>query len=84
VRKRSAVACGIAAVLTLGVACGESRRPIGEECLRDDDCLSNVCASRSCVAAPTLIRGATGTEPEAPRLPVDDAAAPTDAAAEAR
>ena len=59
------------------VACGESRRPIGEECLRDSDCLSDVCAARTCVSAPSLVRGTT-TPPddEEPRIP-DDAGVTT-------
>jgi hypothetical protein len=49
--------------LTL-LACGESRRPIGDECLRDEDCLSGVCSARSCVSAPPLKTGATGPTPD--------------------
>ncbi|MDB4946016.1 MAG: hypothetical protein JWP97_5550 [Labilithrix sp.] len=45
-------------------ACGETRSPIGDECLRGDDCLSGVCSSRTCVAAPPLVSGATGTPPD--------------------
>ena len=45
-------------------ACGETRRPIGDECLRDDDCLSGVCSARSCVSAPPLKTGATGPTPD--------------------
>jgi hypothetical protein len=66
------------------VACGETRSPIGEECLRGDDCLSGVCSARTCVAAPGLVTGA-GPPPadEQPRIPVGDAGTtPTDARAE--
>jgi hypothetical protein len=45
-------------------ACGETRRPIGDECLRDEDCLSSVCSARSCVSAPPLKTGATGPTPD--------------------
>ena len=57
------------------LACGESRRPIGQECLRDEDCLSSVCAARTCVSAPPLVTGA-GEPPgdEEPLIPVSDAA----------
>ncbi len=52
------------------LACGETRRPIGDECLRDDDCLSGACANRTCVSAPTLVTGAAGSPPdETPRIP---------------
>ena len=51
---------------TLGVlaACGETRRPIGDECLRNEDCLSGVCSARSCVPAPPLKVGAGDPAPE--------------------
>jgi len=56
-------------------ACGETRLPIGDECLRDEDCLSGICSARVCVAAPTLVTGAGGTPPdETPRIPTADAA----------
>lgn len=45
-------------------ACGEPRKPIGDECLRDDDCLSGVCSARACVSAPPLKVGANGPTPE--------------------
>lgn len=61
-------------------ACGESRRPIGEECLRNEDCLSMVCAARTCVPAPALVTGATDPpEDEEPRIPSDAAAEIADA-----
>lgn len=52
-----------ASAVTSG-ACGETRSPIGDECLRGDDCLSGVCSSRTCVAAPPLVSGTTGAPPE--------------------
>lgn len=66
------------------LACGETRSPIGEECLRGDDCLSGVCSARTCVAAPGLVTGAGPPPPdETPRIPVGEGgAAPTDARAE--
>ena len=70
----------LAAFITL--ACGETRRPIGDECLRGDDCLSGVCASRSCVAAAPLVGGVGGPPPdETARIPLGDAG-PADAANE--
>ena len=64
--------------------CGETRRPIGDECLRSDDCLSGVCSDKTCVAAPALVTGA-GPPPadEVPRVPIVDggtSGGPTDAA----
>ena len=63
------------------LACGETRSPIGEECLRSSDCLSGVCSSRTCVAAPGLVTGAGPSPPdEAPRIPVGEGGvAPADA-----
>lgn len=60
--------------------CGETRRPIGDECLRGDDCLSGVCSSRTCVAAPPLVAGVGGPPPdETARIPIGDGGAPADA-----
>ena len=63
------------------IACGETRSPIGEECLRGDDCLSGVCSARTCIAAPGLVNGAGPPPPdETPRIPPGEGgAAPTDA-----
>lgn len=36
-------------------ACTETRRTIGEDCLKADDCLSGVCSSQKCTAAPPLL-----------------------------
>ena len=38
-------------------SCSESRLSLGESCLRDEDCLSGVCAQQYCVAAPPLLDG---------------------------
>ncbi len=59
------------------VACGETRRPIGDECLRNDDCLSGVCSSRTCVAAPSLVTGAGPPPPdETARVPIVEGGPP--------
>lgn len=58
------------AACALVTACGESRRPIGEECLRNEDCLSNYCAARACVSAPSLVTGASDPpDEEEPLIP---------------
>ena len=62
------IASALAAACALVSACGESRRPIGEECLRNEDCLSNFCAARSCVSAPALVTGASDPPDEAEPL----------------
>jgi hypothetical protein len=54
----------VAVLLSLGaiiVACGEDRRGIGEDCLRDDDCLSGVCLAQRCAAPPPLTDGSFPT-----------------------
>ncbi|MBS2016877.1 MAG: hypothetical protein JST00_28585 [Deltaproteobacteria bacterium] len=62
---------GLAAFGLAMFACGETRLPIGDECLRSEDCLSGYCASRTCVAAPPLVNGGAGPPPdETPRIPV--------------
>jgi len=84
----AAVAALVALVALVALAaiaaCGETRRPIGDECLRSDDCLSSVCSDKTCVAAPALVTGA-GPPPadEVPRVPIVDggtSGGPTDAA----
>jgi hypothetical protein len=56
-------------------ACGETRQPIGEECLRDEDCLSNVCSARSCVPAPQLTVPYGSVPDQQPRIPEPDGGA---------
>lgn len=69
VRATSVVASLACAVV---LACGETRQPIGEECLRDDDCLSNVCSARTCVPAPQLTVPYGGKPDEEPSIPDSD------------
>lgn len=59
--------------VVLALACGETRRPIGEECLRGEDCLSGVCSARECVSAPNLVTGAEPAPSETARIPGVDA-----------
>jgi hypothetical protein len=37
------------------VACAETRRSLGGSCLKDDDCLSGICADQECTSAPPLL-----------------------------
>lgn len=72
-----------ALAVALALSCGETRRPIGDECLRDEDCLSSTCSARECVPAPALVTGAgNAPEEEEPRIPSGDAAAPRDASSQ--
>jgi hypothetical protein len=60
-------------------ACAETRRTTGEDCLKADDCLSRVCSSQRCTAAPPLL---DATTPPVPDAQADDGAsdAPADGA----
>lgn len=42
-------------VLGVAAACTEDLRPNGQSCLKNNDCLSGVCANFACVAAPPLL-----------------------------
>jgi hypothetical protein len=61
---------GHLAVLCVLVGCDETRRPIGEECLRSEDCLSGVCSARACGSTPP-VAGELGAAPpnDEPRIP---------------
>jgi hypothetical protein len=60
-------------VLVLAGACSEQRGSIGDDCLKNQDCLSGVCSELHCVVPPPLL--------DAAYTPVDAAA---DALAEAQ
>ena len=75
-----AVAAGLAMVL-LGSACGETRRPLGDECLRDDDCLSRACSGRVCVASPPLTNDQLGLPDRSAKLPDATSNLPQDSGA---
>ena len=71
-----AAALGLLA-LAMVSACGESRHPIGDECIRNEDCLSSVCAARLCSSAPSLVTGASNPpSAEEPRIPDDSGLTP--------
>lgn len=59
------------------VHCAETRRSLGEECLRNEDCLSDVCAARSCVNPPPTTNKGSGSQ--LPTTPDIDAAVIVDA-----
>jgi hypothetical protein len=55
-----AVSAFVAIVVSIGasfIACDTVRRANGEECLQDTDCMSLVCSTRVCIAAPPLQTG---------------------------
>jgi hypothetical protein len=65
--RRTAIAALITSVVTAAVvalgACNETRRSLGEECLKGDDCVSSLCSSQHCAEAPPLLE--SGVVPEA-------------------
>lgn len=61
-RRAAFAACPLIVTITL-MACGETRRAVGDECLRNDDCLSGYCSARVCVGAPVLVGGPSSPPP---------------------
>jgi len=60
---RSVPALVLAALVASAVAlfaCAETRRTLGEDCLKSDDCLSGICSSLKCAEAPPIL-GASPT-----------------------
>jgi hypothetical protein len=43
------------AVVGLAQACAESRRSLGDECLKSQDCLSGICSQFACAAPPPTL-----------------------------
>ena len=74
VKRRMGGGARVAAVLIafLASACMETRRSLGEDCLKNDDCLSGVCAQFLCASAPPTI----DTPPVADAEPDEGAVAP--------
>jgi hypothetical protein len=61
--RRPAIAALVTALLTAVVAplgaCNETRRSLGEECLKGDDCISTLCSSQHCVEEPPALDAAS-------------------------
>ena len=49
-----ALLVGVYAFVALSPACANVDRGLGEACIRDSDCLSDVCAGQVCVAQPAF------------------------------
>ncbi len=45
--------------------CTESRRSLGEECIKSEDCLSGICEAMHCAAQPPLLDAAPLAMPDA-------------------
>lgn len=42
----------VLAAVGLAGACAETRRSVGEDCLKSQDCLSGICSQLVCIASP--------------------------------
>jgi len=83
----------VVAVVGVAGACSQARRANGDSCLKDEDCLSSICAGGVCIASGPMLDAAydadTGTtKPDASEAGPDSVAAmdtstPKEAAAEA-
>ena len=63
VGKRGAIV-GVGALLIAlaAVRCADVNRGLGEACIRDEDCLSGVCAGQECVAQPPTFDAAPSSD----------------------
>jgi hypothetical protein len=62
----------LAAVVLAG-ACAETRRALGEDCLKDQDCLSGICSQLKCAATPPYLDAEVTTPEAGPDGTVDSA-----------
>jgi len=44
----------VIAALGLALACAQTKRALGDECLKSEDCLSGICSQLQCAASPPL------------------------------
>lgn len=44
------------------LACTDTRRGLGEQCLKSEDCVSGLCVAQACASEPPLLTG-TSTPP---------------------
>jgi hypothetical protein len=80
--RTSAFVGSLLLVLALVAACSVSRRNNGEACLKDEDCVSGICAGGVCVAQAPLLDAAVDAEAGPPTIDASDAA--TDAPADTK
>jgi hypothetical protein len=63
-RTRAVVAASLSVgAIALAGACVQTQRALGEDCLKDQDCLSGICSQLQCAAAPPLLDGAAQAPP---------------------
>jgi hypothetical protein len=66
----AAVTCAMAA----SAGCQLTSRALGEDCLKDQDCLSGICSQLKCAALPPLLDGSPQVTPDTGAPPQDSAA----------
>lgn len=65
-------------IVGASAACQLTSRGLGEDCLKDQDCLSGICSQLKCAAAPPLIDGGFPQGSEDTGAPQDSTAPPPD------
>jgi hypothetical protein len=83
-RSRALARASVAVVLlAMGASagCQLTSRALGEDCLKDQDCLSGICSQLKCAAAPPLLSGIPQGTPDTGAPPQDSAAPPPDTGA---
>ena len=61
------------ALLAPAAGCADMRRSLGEDCLKNQDCQSDVCSSLKCAAPPPLLDASAAIPPPAPTSDGGDA-----------
>lgn len=61
------------------VACTETRRGLGEACLKGEDCTSGLCVAQQCAASPPVVQGSSNPTPDGS---TSDATPPEDSGAD--
>jgi hypothetical protein len=77
-RSRALARASVAVVLSAmgaSAGCQLTSRALGEDCLKDQDCLSGICSQLKCAAAPPLLNGIPQGTPDT-GAPAQDSAAP--------
>jgi hypothetical protein len=65
------------AAMATAAGCVQTQRALGEDCLKDQDCLSGVCSQLQCAAAPPILQGVPPASTADAQSPMDAAVADT-------
>jgi hypothetical protein len=71
------VAVVLCTVGASAAGCQLTSRALGEDCLKDQDCLSGICSQLKCAAEPPLLNGIPQGMPDTGAPPQDSAAPET-------